>query len=154
MQPKTRPGSPLPSFLKLSTLALAAVLATGCASVDPDVLSKAAMEETNALDTSAIRKDVDPITAPLTLDEAIARALKYNLDRRTKLMEEAMALGQLDVTKFDMLPKLLAQAGYMWRDTDRISYSADSSTMQRSNSTPFVSQERIHTLRVLIHQPN
>ena len=149
MTSNTRRTFRFPRLLKLSTLAFAAALATGCASVDPDVLSKAAMEETNALDTSAIRKDVDPITAPLTLDEAIARALKYNLDRRTKLMEEAMALGQLDVTKFDMLPKLLAQAGYMWRDTDRISYSADSSTLTRSTSTPFISQERVHTLREL-----
>jgi outer membrane protein TolC len=64
-------------------------------------------------------------------------------------MEEAIAMGQLDVTKFDMLPKLLAQAGYTWRDTDRISYSANSSTLQRSDSTPFISQDRIHTLKEL-----
>ena len=135
--------------LKLGAIALAGWLATGCASVDPVVLNKSVLEETNASDTTAIRKDVDPITGPLTLDEAIARALKYNLDRRTKLMEEAIAMGQLDVTKFDMLPKLLAQAGYMWRDTDRISYSANSQTLQRSDSTPFISQDRIHTLREL-----
>ena len=133
----------------LSALALVTLLATGCASVDPVVLNKANLTETNALDTTELRKDVDPLTGPLTLDEAIARALKYNLDRRTKLMEEAMAMGQLDVTKFDMLPKVLAQAGYMWRDTDRISYSADSSTLQRSGSTPFISQDRMHTLREL-----
>ena len=133
----------------LSALALVSLLATGCASVNPVVLNKASLAESNAQDTTALRKDVDPITGALTLDEAIARALKYNLDRRTKLMEEAMALGQLDVTKFDMLPKVLAQAGYMWRDTDRISYSADSSTLQRSGSTPFISQDRMHTLQEL-----
>lgn len=73
----------------------------------------------------------------------MARALKYNLDRRGKLMEEALALGQLQVSQFDMLPKLLAQAGYSWRDNDRISNSRDPVTGS-AVSNRFISSDRIH----------
>jgi outer membrane protein TolC len=78
----------------------------------------------NQADKVAVRKNVEPITAPLSLDEAMARALKYNLDRRARLMEEALALRQLDVSNLDMLPKLMAQAGYSNRDTVRATFSS------------------------------
>lgn len=76
----------------------------------------------------------------------MARALKHNLEYRTKLMEEALALNLLDVTKGDMLPKLLGQAGYSARNNDRISLSRDA-TIDGSPLLPsrFISQERTHT---------
>ena len=33
-----------------------------------------------------------PVTGPLSLHEAMARALKYNLQQRVRLLEEALAL--------------------------------------------------------------
>jgi len=133
-----------------STLAISLALALGgCATITPQALKQQELSDTTQADSFAMLKDVEPLPAALSMDEAIARALKYNLDRRTRLMEESLAMGQLDIAKFDMLPKLLAQAGYMWRDTDRLSYSADSVTRQRSGTTPFISQDRIHTLREL-----
>jgi outer membrane protein TolC len=129
--------------LALSTLGLAA-----CASLAPVALTDKDLAPANLLDQQAIRKNVEPITGPLTLDEAMARALKYNLDRRAKLMEEALALGQLEVSQFDMLPKLLAQAGYSWRDNDRVSNSRDPVT-----GTPvtnrFISSDRTHNTNEL-----
>lgn len=65
------------------------------------------MTPVNQQDQRAMRLASEPISAPLTLDEALARALKYNLDRRAKMMEEALALRQLDVSNYDMLPKLV-----------------------------------------------
>ena len=133
---------------KTLVLSLAVALG-GCASISPEALKQAELAASTQADSNAMLKDVEPLPAALSMDEAIARALKYNLDRRTRLMEESLALGQLDVAQFDMLPKLLAQAGYMWRDTDRLSYSADSVTRTRSASAPFISQDRIHSLREL-----
>ena len=90
--------------------------------------------------------EAEPLGEVLSLDEAMARALKYNLDHRTKLLEEALALNLLDVTKFDLLPKLMAEAGYNWRSNDRISLSRDT-TNPGSPLLPsrFISQERSHT---------
>lgn len=101
-----------PLGVRLGAVALAVGVVTGCASVKPSVLSPQEAQNFLAQDAQAQRKGVEPISAPLTLEEAMARALKYNLDRRTRMMEEALAMGQLDVSKFDMLPKIMAQAGY------------------------------------------
>jgi outer membrane protein TolC len=64
-----------------------------------------------------------PIRHPLTLEEAFARALSYNLDQRVKMMEEAVAQNDLDLSRFDLLPKVIANAGY----TSRSNVDASSS---------------------------
>ena len=110
--------------LRLSAVALACAVFAGCASVQPVALTQQDMQAQQQKDGEAMRKDVAPITGPLTLDEAMARALKYNLDRRVRMMEEALALGQLDASKFDMLPKIMAQAGYAERDKTRFTWSS------------------------------
>ena len=116
--------------LQMSALAVACALAAGCSSVGPVALKQQDIQALNQKDAQNIRKDVEPITGPLTLEEALARALKYNLDRRSKMMEEALALGQLDVGKFDMLPKVMAQAGYGYRDKPRFTGSTSYTTWQ------------------------
>lgn len=110
--------------LRWSLIALACAVATGCANVQPVALTQQDMQAQQQKDAENLRKDVAPISGPLSLDEAMARALKYNLDRRAKQMEEALALGQMDVSKFDMLPKVLAQAGYASRDKSRFTWSS------------------------------
>lgn len=55
---------------------------------------------------------------PVGFNEALARSLKYNLDYRLKLMESALATGLADVARFDMLPNLVASAGYSRRSND------------------------------------
>lgn len=131
------------SAMRLSAVALACVLAVGCASVQPVALTPQDMQDQQKKDSEAMRKDVEPITGPLTLDEAMARALKYNLDRRARMMEEALAMGQMDVSKFDMLPKIMAQAGYANRDRTRFTYSSSSYPDEHPTSTtPSTTSER------------
>ena len=98
----------------------------------------------SAKDRQAAQANVEPVHNAISLDEAIARALKYNLDRRTRMMEEALALKNFDVSKYDMLPKFMAQAGYAYRNNDLITYATDSVTGQPSLSNPYISSERKH----------
>lgn len=107
------------NLLKLGVISTACFVLIGCASFQPNVLSQGEMKSQTRADTEAIRQNVEPLTGPLTMDQAIARALKYNLERRARMMEEALVMGQLDVSKFDMLPKIMAQAGYLSRDVSR-----------------------------------
>jgi outer membrane protein TolC len=58
----------------------------------------------------------DPVTGPITLEEALARAIRHNLDQRVKMMEQALAEKQLNLANFDLLPKLTTAAGYTARD--------------------------------------
>ena len=149
------PIPPLSSLLfehrrisKISAIFAAVLTLSACTTMVPKPLTPVALRDANQTDQRTIRQDVQPITGSLTLDEAIARALKYNLDRRAKMMEEALALNQLDVTHFDMLPKLMAQAGYASRNNDKISSSRDVLTGTPSNSR-FISQDRAHNMAEL-----
>ena len=137
---------PTTATLKLSVLALALAL-SGCASFAPapSPLSGDAFRQSTAADRASAGKHSEPLRGELTLEEAMARALKYNLDRRSKLMEEALAMRQLDASQYDMLPKVLASAGYAWRDNDKISLSRNSENNQLSPSR-FISQERERSL--------
>lgn len=132
---------------RLSTLALATAVLTlsACTSIQPVPLQAQDIQPLNQQDRSAMRQDVAPLSGPLTLEEAQARALKYNLERRARLMEEALARQQLDVTRFDMLPKLVAQAGYNTRSNDHIAQSRNAENGDVSPSR-FISQERSHSL--------
>ncbi len=87
----------------------------------------------------------ESVNAPLSLSDAMARALKYNLDYRLKLMETAMASSLLDISQQDMLPKLMADAGYRWRNNDSggTSVGIDDRVVSLRPST---SEERDHYL--------
>jgi outer membrane protein TolC len=124
----------------LITVSALALLA-GCA-VTPTPFTKDELAKQAADDRTALFAHSEPLTHPLSMSEAMARALKYNLDKRAKMMEEALALGQTDINKFDLLPKVTAQAGYAGRNVPEVSRSIDSVTLQPSASNPTVSQDR------------
>lgn len=132
-------------IFKLAPVAAVVMTLSACSTIVPHELAADKLVTANQADAQALQKNVEAITGPLSINEAIARALKYNLDRRSKMMEEALALNQLDVNHYDMLPKLVAQAGYATRDNDRISESRDASTGTPS-AARFISQDRSHTL--------
>ncbi len=146
MKVKPKPQS-FSLFTRMSALVMVCAIVTGCASVQPIVLTSQDMQTQQQKDAEIMRKDVDPITGPLTIDEAMARALKYNLERRSRMMEEALSRGQFDVSKFDMLPKIIAQAGYSERDSARFTYSSTfpSETPDRSRSPSTTSERNFST---------
>ncbi|MDY7575080.1 TolC family protein [Actimicrobium sp. CCI2.3] len=127
------------------TVLLGAMVLTGCASITPVALSSADLKQQAEADRATARRDVPPITAALSLEEAIARALKYNLERRARMMEEALALNTFEAGKFDMLPKLVASAGYRSRNQDLVTRSIDSVTGAPSLANPAISSERNHS---------
>ena len=89
------------------------------------------------------QKNVEPVGSLLSFNEAVARGLKYNLDHRAKLLEQAIALGAYDLSKFDMLPKILTTAGYNYRNNFFITEARGAYTGTPSVlSEPFVSSAR------------
>lgn len=109
------------------TLLAAAVTLAGC-SVSPQQLSMQEMRDINLADRAASVEMAEPVAGIVTIEEAIARALKYNLDQRVKMLEQSLKAGELEAGKYDMLPKLLANAGYDWRDSFSHRYTADFAT--------------------------
>lgn len=139
----TNSSHKLASFKRTSVLA-ASLLLTGCGSVALHPFTPTELATRTAADRTAAQEGVAPITGPLSMDEAVARALKYNLDRRVKMMEEAVAFDQLDTASWDMLPHLMAQAGYNRRNKDLITNSVDSVTGAPSLAHPYISTDRSH----------
>ncbi|NDY93545.1 TolC family protein [Ideonella sp. TBM-1] len=117
---------------------------SACDHMMPAVPAGAPLDEVIDEDRQAVQKGVEPLGETLGLDQAIARALKYNLDRRAKLMEEALAARQVDEVGFDRIPKLLGSAGYSHRDEERTSRSKDSVTGAPSLANPSISQDKEH----------
>ena len=123
---------------------LAAAVLAGCGTVQVQPLAQDTLEQQAARDREAALANVPPLAGKLSMDEAIARALKYNLDRRTRLMEEALAMNQLDTANLDMLPRVMSNAGYTWRDKELVTRSVDSVTGRPSLANPYISSERSH----------
>lgn len=101
----------------LATLALPLFL-IGCGAVAPKPYTADELAERVNQDRSQMFTEQEAITAPISFHEATARALKYNLDYRLKLMEGALSQDLHDVSKHEMLPRLVAGAGYVWRNND------------------------------------
>lgn len=137
-----------PSIPRTSIACIAVLSLAACAPINPKPYSQAELSSRVSGDKAAAQQDVEPIAGKLTLDGALARALKYNLDRRARLMEEALAFRMVDASHYDMLPKLLAQAGYSWRSNERISQSRNDETGELSPSR-FISQEPEHNMASL-----
>lgn len=122
------------------TLGAVALLATGCI-VTPEPLTVAERTKEAEADRAAMFANQEPIKGPISLEEAFARALKYNLDRRVKLMEEAVSQDQLDVSRYDLLPQLVASAGYLNRSNQEAS-SSRSVTTGLQSLEPSTSSDR------------
>lgn len=123
----------------------AVLILSGCAGLSPEPLTVKEIVAVSSTDRQRAQQDVEALQGPLTLEAALARAIKYNLERRTRLMTETLAQGQLEVSNYDMLPKLVASAGYRERDSDLITRSTDSVTGRPSLANPYISSERAAT---------
>lgn len=103
---------------KLLATSLAVFTLAGCANLKPEALQDADIVKQAQTVKGKQTAAVEAINGPLSLEEAIARSIKYNAERQVRIMEEAMAYGTLDLANFDMLPKFMANAGYRSRDSD------------------------------------
>jgi outer membrane protein TolC len=80
--------------------------------VKPYVLTDEDVRTRVSKDLQAVSKVPEPVTGPIDLYEALARALKYNLDAKVKAMQAQLAHQQLDVAHYALLPQVSANAGF------------------------------------------
>ena len=102
------------SFL---TASVAALLISAC-TVGPEPLSDWERAVRVDRDVQEMFQDqhTNKITTPLSLYDAMARALKYNLNSRLKMMETALSTKRFDLSSVDMLPQVTVKAGYSARN--------------------------------------
>ncbi len=78
----------------------------------------------------ALLKAEEKISAPIDLYEAMARALKFNLDHQVKIAETRLRSAQLNVSHYSMLPNLVVNSGYTSRNNVQASSSLNIVTNQ------------------------
>jgi len=110
--------TPVLSVLLCST----ALFLAGC-TVKPEPIALGKHMERAQLDMDEIYKSIAPLENKLTLSDAIARGLLFNLDHQMIMMERVLQDGQLTLANFNMLPRLAANAGYKSRSDVRASKS-------------------------------
>jgi multidrug efflux system outer membrane protein len=125
---------------KLFGASLLALAISGCA-VTSEPIERSVSEQRAKSDLQSMYKGQEPLGGPLTLHQAMARAVKYNLEGRLKIMEEALAKRQLDLASFDMLPRMALDAGYVGRNNVNASSSQSVRTGTQSLE-PSTSQDR------------
>lgn len=75
-------------------IAFFSIFFAGCA-IKPIPLTKEEQADLVKSDLSKMFAELQQIEKPISLPEAMARAVKYNLDYRVQLMEEALRRGEL-----------------------------------------------------------
>lgn len=119
----------------------AAAFALSACEIAPNPLTLDDTRARAAADRARFFADQPPLDGPLTLHEAMARAIRFNLDARLRAQEQALSLRQLDLSRYDLLPGLVAGAGYVGRD--RVTASSSRSIRTQSQSLePSTSQDR------------
>ena len=125
-------------FLMASVLLL-----DGC-SILPKPITQDEQQKLLYQDRIKAQKEVEPVGMSLTLHEAVARGIKYNLDYRSKMMEQAIAMGVSDLSNYDMLPKVVANAGYNYRNNYFITTATGAYSGNPSLNEPFVSSAKTY----------
>ncbi|CAN5379542.1 hypothetical protein BH11PSE4_BH11PSE4_32090 [soil metagenome] len=118
--------------LKMQASAVVLSLCLGGCAFQPIPLTDADRAAEAHADMTDVFAGQEPLTKALTLEEAFARAMAYNLDERVKLMERQVAQRDFEISKFDLLPKVIANAGASTRDNELASSSVSVRTRQQS----------------------
>lgn len=103
-------------------LVVAVLPLAGCA-VTPEPLTTAEVATFTEAAKVEIAARPEPLNGPLTLEEALARAIKYNLDAEVELRARDLAEREFDRAGADALPGLVGRSTYFGRDRDAASSS-------------------------------
>lgn len=121
----------MPHYKKIALTFISLAALSGC-SVTPERLDANTVLDAALEDRALIARSQEPIEGRLTLHEAMARALKYNLEHRVRLMETALANSNFELAKMDMAPLLQLGAGVNHRSNRNGSSSEDYYTREES----------------------
>ncbi|MEL7465023.1 MAG: TolC family protein [Pseudomonadota bacterium] len=98
--------------------AAAALVLAGCQTV-PEPLTVAELDaKADDRFERSVSVEQEAIDGPVDLYEAMARAIKYNLDHQVELKEEALRFEEFELSEYEMLPDLVASARYTGRSND------------------------------------
>jgi outer membrane protein TolC len=113
-----------------------AVLLSGCA-ISPTALTSEEISIGAQDKLARVTQEQQPIAGAIDLYEAMARALKYNLDHKVELYATSLKVAELDLAHWNMLPNAVASSGFSGRDkvAASSSFNIESGTQNFGSST-------------------
>ncbi|MBF0296739.1 MAG: TolC family protein [Magnetococcales bacterium] len=121
----------------------------GCV-LHPVPLTMREVGQTVLEDREALFAGQEIPVAPIGLHEAMARALRYNLEARVQMLEKVVAIADADLSDLNLLPRLAANAGFTSRNLPEATsgYSLTSDTPTTSFTTSQDLRKRVADLGV------
>jgi outer membrane protein TolC len=111
------------NLIRVGLILIFTVIALGGCAIKPSPLTMDEIKDRANADLSTAFSGQEPVDGPITLYEAMARAILYNLDHKTTLMERALANQHINVARYELLPDLAVSAGYNQRSDYYGAYS-------------------------------
>ena len=120
------------------------LMMSGCSLV-PIPLSQTEIEDQARLDNEAVTSGQEAVTGPISLYDAIARALKYNLDFHLELQAKILSQRELELSRYEMLPTFVSNLAYTSRSNFSGANSRSLLTGLESLASSTSSNRDIHT---------
>jgi outer membrane protein TolC len=130
----------LSRFVSLFCSLVCAMVLTGCAALSPPVTETEVAGFTARL-VDEFAATPEPLVGALTIDDAVARAIRFNHTIRAKELEAALAEAKVRAQSGAMLPSVVAESDYYGRDRPALSRSNQSSGYSTSSDTKSVSRD-------------
>lgn len=122
----------------LAALLLAST-ASGCAVGTPPLSLDEHIQGGRA-DLATLFAEQEPVAGPIGLYDAMARAVRHNLDSRLRAMEAAMAQDQAQLATYDLLPRVDARYGV--EERNKVNAASSQSILSgRESLEPSTSQD-------------
>ncbi len=103
-------------FRVAAAILVVGVAASGCM-LRPEPFAPGIVGSTAQQRLDRVFARQEPVSREVSLYEAMARALKYNLEHKVQVAESAVRARQLEVAHYSLLPNLVAKSGYSLRDS-------------------------------------
>lgn len=132
------------NMFRITPVICTALIIGGC-TITPQSLTSEDLQASKELRQESLTIDQEPVNGPISLYDAMARAIKYNLDYKVEVFEEALRVSEAQLSRLDQLPQLVASAGLSNRDSYSASRSSpiiDSNSVGALSQTPSTSSER------------
>jgi outer membrane protein TolC len=104
-----------PVYRTSAIVLMTSVALAGCA-ISPEPLSLMQIQTIADSNAARVTANQEPISGSISLHEAMARALKYNLDYKVEGMQQSLRTAELTMSHYNLLPNAVVNSGYTARN--------------------------------------
>ncbi|MEO0328861.1 MAG: TolC family protein [Pseudomonadota bacterium] len=109
-------GTSFQRYKSLTAIIIFSLLLAGCTTLTPTKVTNGEVAEFASEKLDNVTKNQEPVSGPIGLYEAMARALKYNRDFQVEIANKTLRARELEIASYKDLPELVSTLDYNGRD--------------------------------------